>query len=307
MIHEPIAFVGDRFVPFATASVPIWDLGFLQGVTITERLRTVKRRVWSMTGHLERLLHGLHLCGIASPMSVQEISQVVNVVAEYNLQFVGEADELSIGIGVTAGDSRSQSPVAFPDRSFENSTTCRVIVHAVRLPVEEWSAAYANGLGLFTTKVQEISGQAIPRSIKSRSRLHYWLAEQDERFVPGQCYPLLLNSDGNVAEAPTATIVMVDELRRAIVAPQIETILHGVTFDYVAAIASNIGLRIERGVITPRELANAHEVLWLSTPQFVLPVTTLDGQPVGTGKPGRRFSKIIAAIETDLGLSLLPQ
>jgi branched-chain amino acid aminotransferase len=257
-----------------------------------------------MTAHLERLLHGLHLCGIACPKSNQEISEIAEVVTKHNLRYVGEDDELSIGIGVTAGDSRSQSPAAFPNFRPDISPTSRLVVHAVRLPIEEWRSAYRTGIGLFTSKVQEISGQSVPRSIKSRSRLHYWLAEQDERFVSGRCFPLLLNADGNITEAPTATIVIVDESKKAMIAPELETILHGVTFDYVSTIASNLGLKIERDVISPQKLRQADEVLWLSTPQFVLPVTQMDGKPIANGQPGRRFREILTAIESDFGLEL---
>ena len=249
-------------------------------------------------------MHGLHLCGIACPESIQEIAEIAEVVTRHNLRFVGESDELSIGIGVTAGDSRSQSPAAFRDFHPEISPKSRLVVHAVRLPIEEWRSAYHTGIELFTANVQEVSGQTVPRSIKSRSRLHYWLAEQDERFVPSQCHPLLLNADGNIAESPTATIVIVDESRAAMIAPELETILHGVTFDYVAKIASKLGMKIERDVISQQKLLHADEVLWLSTPQFVLPVTQMDGKPIANGKPGRRYREILNAIESDLGIDL---
>jgi branched-chain amino acid aminotransferase len=46
------------------------------------------------------------------------------------------------------------------------------------------------------------------------------------------------------------------------------------------------------GRVSPDDLRRADEVLITSTAGGVMPVTTVDGQPVGTGTPGPRTGQL---------------
>jgi branched-chain amino acid aminotransferase len=63
-------------------------------------------------------------------------------------------------------------------------------------------------------------------------------------------------------------------------------VLSGVTRRSVIEIAAEDGQRVEEGRLTAEDLRRAAEVLITSTAGGVMPVTAIDGAPVGTGEPG---------------------
>jgi branched-chain amino acid aminotransferase len=64
-------------------------------------------------------------------------------------------------------------------------------------------------------------------------------------------------------------------------------VLSGITRRSVIEIAMEDGQRVEEGRLTAEELRRADEVLVTSTAGGVMPVTVVDGAPVGTGEPGK--------------------
>jgi D-alanine transaminase len=74
--------------------------------------------------------------------------------------------------------------------------------------------------------------------------------------------------------------------------------LPGITYDVVLelAAANNIPYEVRR--IAKAEVLNADELLLTSSTKEVLAITTLDGKPVGSGRPGAMFAKLHALYQT---------
>jgi D-alanine transaminase len=72
-------------------------------------------------------------------------------------------------------------------------------------------------------------------------------------------------------------------------------VLPGITRDVVLELAADEGLPVRTGEITAEELADADEVWLTSSTKEVLPVTQLDGRPVGSGQPGPLFRTVLDA------------
>lgn len=68
--------------------------------------------------------------------------------------------------------------------------------------------------------------------------------------------------------------------------PKTHLMLPGITYDVVLELAESYGQPLEIREIQETELRNANEVWMTSSTKEVLAITTLDGQPVGNGKPG---------------------
>ena len=68
--------------------------------------------------------------------------------------------------------------------------------------------------------------------------------------------------------------------------------LRGITRLSVIELAAEAGQPLEEGTLTPQELYAAEEVLATSTAGGVMPVTVVDGKPVGSGQPGPRTSQL---------------
>ena len=78
-------------------------------------------------------------------------------------------------------------------------------------------------------------------------------------------------------------------------------ILPGITLDATIDLARESGLPLEMRPITEAEVRDADEVWLSSSTKEVLPVTMLDGKPVGhgegAGKPGPMLAKMRAAYQ----------
>ena len=74
--------------------------------------------------------------------------------------------------------------------------------------------------------------------------------------------------------------------------PKDNLILPGITYDLVLELARAAGLPVEVRRVPVAELAAADEVWLSSSTKEVLPVTRIDGRPVGSGKPGPMYVRM---------------
>ncbi len=61
------------------------------------------------------------------------------------------------------------------------------------------------------------------------------------------------------------------------------------------------------GGLRPEDVARADEVLLASTPVCLLPVTRLNGRPIGDGEPGEVFRRLLAAWSDLVGVDVSGQ
>jgi branched-subunit amino acid aminotransferase/4-amino-4-deoxychorismate lyase len=72
-------------------------------------------------------------------------------------------------------------------------------------------------------------------------------------------------------------------------------ILDGVTRGKVLELARSAGIETrEASFLAPESLRSAHEVFLTSAVRGILPVTSVDGQPVGNGRPGPITQRLLA-------------
>jgi len=96
---------------------------------------------------------------------------------------------------------------------------------------------------------------------------------------------VLVDEDGFVAETPTANLFWVDRAGGLRTPPE-ERVLLGVTRQSLLEIAKHEGIDVAQALVRPGELARQAEVFVSGTTAGVLPVESVDGEPVGDGKPG---------------------
>ena len=96
---------------------------------------------------------------------------------------------------------------------------------------------------------------------------------------------VLVDEDGFVAETPTANLFWVDRAGGLRTAPD-ERVLLGVTRQSLLEIAKHEGIDVAQALVRPEELAVQPEVFLSGTTAGVLPVESIDGRPVGEGRPG---------------------
>lgn len=111
-----------------------------------------------------------------------------------------------------------------------------------------------------------------------------------------------VSCDGEVLEAPTATVALVRGGR--LVTPRVEEVgtLRGTTVAAVAVLAG----RVEERRVPVDELRAAEEAMLLSSTRGVAPLRRLDGRPVGDGSVGPLTARLRDAFEAAVRRGALP-
>src|SRR5262245_50918636 len=111
---EPIAYLNGRWLGLSQAAVSVFDVGFLQGVTVAEQLRTFGGRLFRLDLHLERLARSLEIVGVDPGLPLAELGQIAAELVEQNRKLIDPGDDLGATIFVTPGMSPAYSAVAPP-------------------------------------------------------------------------------------------------------------------------------------------------------------------------------------------------
>ena len=106
-----------------------------------------------------------------------------------------------------------------------------------------------------------------------------------QQAVEEGCAEALLIRDGFLKEGAASNIFVVKN-GVLLAPPKTHLMLPGITYDVVLELAESYGQPLEIREIQETELRSADEVWMTSSTKEVLAITTLDGQPVGKGKPG---------------------
>jgi len=99
--------------------------------------------------------------------------------------------------------------------------------------------------------------------------------------------------DGLLTEASASNAFIVKG-GTVLAVPQDHLILLGITYQLLEKLAAEGHIRLEVRPVAEAEVRAADEVWLSSSTKEVLAVTSLDGKPVGDGKPGPAFRRIHA-------------
>ena len=266
-VADPV-YLNGQFLPQDEARVSPLDRGFLYGDGVYEVIPVYSRRPFRIAEHLARLqatLAGIHL---DNPLPLAEWQGIVERLVEH-----APWDDQSIYLQVTRGadDKRDH---AFPPKSVPAT------VFAFASPLVTPSAAVrAAGVAAIT-----VADQRWARcDLKVISLLANVLARQ--QAVEQGCAEALLIRDGYVKEGAASNVFVVKN-GLLLAPPKTQLMLPGITYDVILELAEQHQQPLEVREIAEAELRAADEVWMTSSTKEVLAITTLDGEPVGDGRPG---------------------
>lgn len=300
-MSEPLVFLNDRFLPASQAKLNIYDLGIVLGATLTEMTRTFRHRPFRAEDHVARLYRSLKFSGISVPLSPEEMLARTHELAEANCRLLEPGQDIGIVHFVTPGENAlyaGSAGAAGPLRP----TIC---IHSFPLRFEMWRHLFTEGAHVVTPSVRHIPPQCVDPKMKNRSRLHWWLADKQSQAVDPRAISLLLDLDGNVTECAGSNFVIVKG--RTIVSPTSRNILAGVSLQTVRELAQEIGMDFVERDFQPYDVVNADEAWLTTTPYCMAPCTRINGIPIGDGKPGPWFRKMLSAWSALAGLDIEAQ
>ena len=285
---EPIAFLNGERLPFSQAGLSLFDAGFVHGVTATEMLRTFGGDIFREADHWERFSRTCAALGLGDAVDRGEIARQLAEVVRDNRALIEERDDLGLIVFATPGLNRTYIGAAGEQRP-------TVGVHSFRLDPDLWKTGRERGVHLAVPEVRAIPAESVPPGIKTRSRVHWHLADRSARERFADARAVVLTQAGEIAETAAGNVLALYKDRLFGAPP--ETILPGVSQKAAVEIAERLGVSFETRGLTPDEFAAADEIWTTSTPSCVLPVTRFEGRPVGDGQIGPMYRRVLAAWE----------
>jgi len=292
-----LAWVDGVLIPRHSLAVPVGDMGFVLGATVTEQLRTFHGRLFLPDAHRDRLRESLATVGIQPVRSLDEVFAAAAEVAIHNHAAGPATGDLGLVIFVTPGDQPSQHG--------GRGSSPRTVIHTFPLAFRLWADAYAAGMSLCSVSVRQVPDACWPVQAKVRSRLHYFLADREAQASEPGSRAIICHLDGRVSETSTANIAIVRN--GTILVPLPADALAGVSLACAESLAESLGLRWQAQSLSEADLADADEILLTSTPNCILPATRFNGRAVGTGRPGPIYQSLLAAWSSLVGLDIAAQ
>ena len=280
-----LAYQNGQYVTNRDLFVPVYDAGFVQGLTVAEQLRTFCGELFRVEQHLRRFRRSLEHIGVKLTVTWEELATIARRIASENHVHLKDGDDLGVTIFATPGNYGSLAGDV-PN----HPTLC---LHAQPLAFNQWAAKYVDGQSLVISSVRQVSPRNWPTELKCRSRMHYYLADREAQAAEPGARALLLDLDGSVSEASTAN-VFAYFANLGFMTPRRSKILPGVTLDTLIHLAAEMDIPFLEADMSPSELLAADEVLLCSTSPCILPVIRIDGKSIGEGIPGPMFRSLLA-------------
>jgi D-alanine transaminase len=262
-----IVFVNGSFVPYEEARIPIMDRGFLFADGIYEVSAVLSGQLVDHLAHFARLERSLSEIGIPNPYDAAEWTRLSQELVRRN----GLAEGL-VYMQVTRG-------VAERDFAFPKDARPTVVMFTQEKNISR-SPQADTGIAVIT--VPDLRWKR--RDIKSVSLLPQVLAKQ--AAAEAGVAEAWMVEDGFVTEGSSSTAFIITKDRRIITRPLSNAVLPGITRQSVMRLAAENGLQVDERLFSVDEAHAADEAFLTSASMLVMPVVSLDGRPIGTGRPG---------------------
>jgi D-alanine transaminase len=272
-----IAHFNGQLLPLDQIHISPLDRGFIFGDGVYEVIPVYEGAMLRGREHFERLQRSMDEIRLKNPHTVEQWMRITEELLAHH------PGNQSVYIQVTRGVPPTRDHVLPTGLA----PTVFMMCYPLRSPSTE---AIENGVACITAR--DFRWEKC--HIKSTSLLGNVLARQLSADV-GATETVLLR-DGFLTEASASNVFVV---KGGVVAapPRDNLILMGITYDLLVQLAREGALELEMRPVPEPELRSADEVWLSSSTKEVLAVTTLDGKPVGSGKPGPLFKRMHALFQ----------
>jgi branched-subunit amino acid aminotransferase/4-amino-4-deoxychorismate lyase len=259
-MSDLIVYRDGRYIPQSQAGLSLHDAGFLQGVTVTDRARTFRGKPFRLVEHLARFRQSCQFARVPLSISDDDFFTATERVLQENRSIFPAGTEMSLIFFATPGEAR------------EGQGTLGI--QAVPLQLAGFRHLVTFGATLLIPRFSQVPAEVIDRRIKHRSRLHWWLAEQEVRERDPHAIALLADADGTLTETATSNFLLVRD--GVVFAPPPEQVLGGITLGVVEEVCVQRGIPFRRQPLRPEECRQASEALLTCTSFCLAPVARVE-------------------------------
>ncbi|MBX3423156.1 MAG: D-amino-acid transaminase [Pirellulaceae bacterium] len=268
-------YVNGNVVTAEQAVVSVFDRGFLMADAVYEVTAVLDGKLIDFAGHCQRLARSLSELEIANPHTPQQWLELHRQLVQRNQLVEG-----LVYLQISRGNSGDRD-FAYPP----SDTPPTVVMFTQSKPGMAHPAIASTGLKVIT--VADIRWGR--RDIKTVQLLYPAMAKMmatktgaDEAWFVQD--GLVTEGTSNNAYILRGQVMITRQLNN--------DILHGTTRGAVLQIAHELGLAVEQRGFSVAEALQADEAFITSASAFILPVVELDGQPIGSGRPGANTQQL---------------
>lgn len=266
-----VVFIDGKACTGPEARVSVFDRGFLYGDSVFETIRTYGGQPFALDEHLGRLVRSAELVFIPMPCDLDQLAAEVGAA----VAAAGNAESY-IRVVITRG----QGELGL-DPNLAQLPLRVIIVGPLHAPKPE---VYETGAGAITFRTLRPSDATVAEGAKIGNYLVAVLAMREAKKV-NAVEALIVDRDGRVVEGASSNVFVVRG--GELITPPLEAgILAGVTRARAIRAAEQLGLTVRYVAPTVEEVRDASELLISSSIRELMPIVTLDGAPIGSGRVG---------------------
>ena len=270
----PIAHFNGKLLPIDQISISPLDRGFIFGDGVYEVIPVYNGVPLRAREHFERLQRSMDEIQLDNPHTVDGWMKLTEELLRHH------PGDQAVYIQVTRGAPPKRDHVIPKGLT----PTVFMMANPMATPSRE---AVENGVACVTSR--DFRWEKC--HVKSTSLLGNVLARQIS--VAAGATETILFRDGFLTEASSSNVFIVKN-GVVLAPPRDNLILMGITYDLVQQLAREGSVKLEVRQVSEAEVRSADEIWLSSSTKEVLAVTTLDGKPVGGGKPGPVFRRMHA-------------
>jgi branched-chain amino acid aminotransferase len=268
-------YLNDRFVKEEEAVVSVFDHGFLYGDGVYETIRSYGGRIFMRDQHLARLRRSADAIGLTIPILEDRWPVLLHEAMTKN-DVGNDRVDAYLRITITRGAGEiGLDPALCP------IPTVVIMTKPLAPPSPQ---TYQNGVSLVVAKTRRNLPTALDPQIKATNFLNNIQAKR-EAIAAGAFDSILLNWESHLTECTVSNLFFVQTSR--LCTPALSCgLLDGITRDIVLNLARELQISVEEGSFGVEAIHKADECFVTNTSMEVMPVTRVDGHPIGNGIPG---------------------
>ena len=289
-IPDTLCYLNGEYGSLRDAKVSVLDRGFMFGDGIYEVVPAYGGKLFRFDEHMARLDRSLAKLRIANPHTREEwLERCRKLIAALVLQGAAQqtpgSDQI-VYIQITRG-------VALRDHVMPADVTPTVFMMCSPMKLVTAEQRHA---GVACVTARDFRWER--GDIKSTSLLGNVLARQIS--ADRGAAETIMFRDGFLTEAAASNVWVVHE-GAVLGPPKSEHVLEGIRYELIRELCAEVGIAYNLRPVNEADVFAADEVFLSSATKEVLPVTSLDGQPVGhgalRGKPGPVYARLHEAYE----------
>jgi len=279
-------WMNGEFMPWAESTVPLSTHALHYGPGVFEGIRSYavdgEPAIFRLDAHLERFYNSAAVYGMRIPFTPEQLTEAIcglirrNRLTESYIRPIAYMGAETLGI--RARCSTETAILAWPHMAHVSEQSRR---RGARLTVSPYRK--------FDARMMPTTAKACGQYLNSR------LATM-EASRRGYDEALLLNLEGNVAEAAVANVFVVNG-RTLRTNDEKSSILMGITRDSILQLAMAEGFEVEVGAIRVEDLLQADEAFLCGTAIEIVPVAEVDTNRIGRSSPGPVTGQIRSAFD----------